>query len=84
LLRTIKHQQAIYLEHERAKQLDRLAQAIGAPKAVLLREAVDDLLIKYKVLRVADLNKDTRSVSRPERMSDRNVSGVVQGSPTEG
>jgi predicted DNA-binding protein len=52
--RTTKHQQALYLEHERAEQLDQLAQQTRIPKAVLLREAVDDLLVKHKVLKSAD------------------------------
>ena len=52
--RTTKHQQALYLEHERAEQLDQLAQQTRIPKAVLLREAVDDLLVKHKVLKSTD------------------------------
>jgi predicted transcriptional regulator len=55
--RTTKHQQALYLEHERAKQLDQLAQQTRIPKSVLLREAVDDLLIKHKVLRTANIRR---------------------------
>ena len=55
--RTTKHQQALYLEHERAEQLDQLAVQTRIPKAVLLREAVDDLLVKHKVLRTADLRR---------------------------
>jgi hypothetical protein len=34
-----------------AKALDALATQTRIPKAVLLREAVDDLLQKYKVLK---------------------------------
>ena len=60
--RTTKHQQALYLEHERAQQLDLLAQQTRNPKAVLLREAVDDLLIKHKVLKTADIK---RPLARP-------------------
>jgi predicted DNA-binding protein len=55
--RTTKHQQALYLEHERAEQLDQLAQLTRIPKAVLLREAVDDLLVKHKVLKSADAKR---------------------------
>jgi predicted DNA-binding protein len=55
--RTTKHQQALYLEHERAEQLDQLAVQTRIPKAVLLREAVDDLLVKHKVLKTADLKR---------------------------
>jgi predicted DNA-binding protein len=55
--RTTKHQQALYLEHERAAQLDALALRTRIPKAVLLREAVDDLLIKHHVLRSARIRR---------------------------
>lgn len=47
-----KHQQPLYLDHEKAKLLDELAAATRIPKAALLREAVDDLLVKHKVLKV--------------------------------
>lgn len=43
--------QSIYLEPERAALLDALAADTRIPKAVLLREAVDDLLTKYGKLR---------------------------------
>jgi predicted DNA-binding protein len=55
--RTTKHQQALYLEHERAEQLARLAEQTRIPKAALLREAVDDLLVKHKVLKPSDLKR---------------------------
>jgi predicted DNA-binding protein len=55
--RTTKHQQALYLEHDRAEQLDQLAVLTRIPKAVLLREAVDDLLVKHKVLKTSDLKR---------------------------
>lgn len=45
------HQQAIYLEPDRADLLADLAKRTRIPKAVLLREAVDDLLIKHGVLK---------------------------------
>jgi hypothetical protein len=38
------HQQSIYLEAEKAQLLDELATTSRIPKAVLLREAVEDLL----------------------------------------
>lgn len=44
-------QQSIYLEPEKAKLLDELAAETRIPKAVLLREAVDDLLVKWKRLK---------------------------------
>lgn len=50
--KTTKHQQAIYLEHDRAALLDELAADTRIAKQVLLREAVDDLLVKYKKLKV--------------------------------
>ncbi len=55
--RTLKHQQALYLEHDRAELLDQLAQQTRIPKAVLLREAVDDLLVKHKALKPSDLKR---------------------------
>ena len=41
--------QPIYLEPEKAALLNELASRTRIPKAVLLREAVDDLLIKHGV-----------------------------------
>jgi len=55
--RTTKHQQALYLEKARAELLDRLAQHTRIPKAVLLREAVDDLLVKHKVLKSSEVTR---------------------------
>jgi hypothetical protein len=55
--KTTKHQQALYLEHKRAEQLDQLARETRIPKAVLLREAVDDLLVKHKALKPSDLKR---------------------------
>ncbi len=46
------HTQSLYLEATKAELLDRLAKQSRIPKAVLLREAVDDLLAKYKLLDV--------------------------------
>ena len=46
------HTQSLYLEPERAELLDRLTAETRIPKAALLREAVDDLLVKYKLLKV--------------------------------
>jgi predicted DNA-binding protein len=43
--------QSIYLEPERAELLDLLASETRILKAVLLREEVDDLLIKYGKLK---------------------------------
>lgn len=46
-----KHLQSLYLEPEKAKLLDELAAETRIAKAVLLREAVDDLLVKYRKLK---------------------------------
>ena len=47
------HLQSLYLEPEKAELLDALAGETRVPKAVLLREAVDDLLTKYGKLKKA-------------------------------
>ena len=47
------HQQSLYLEPSKAELLDELAAETRIPKAVLLREAVDDLLVKFKKLKAA-------------------------------
>jgi predicted DNA-binding protein len=47
-----KNLQSLYLEPEKAAILDELASQTRIAKAVLLREAVDDLLVKYKKLKV--------------------------------
>jgi predicted DNA-binding protein len=49
--------QTIYLEPDRATLLDTLSSETRIPKAVLLREAVDDLLVKYKKLRASRRRK---------------------------
>jgi predicted transcriptional regulator len=46
------HTQTIYLEPEKAGLLDELAAETRIAKAILLREAVDDLLVKHKKLKV--------------------------------
>jgi predicted transcriptional regulator len=46
---TTRHQQPLYLDHEKADALAQLAATTRVAKQVLLREAVDDLLAKYKV-----------------------------------
>ena len=45
--------QSLYLEPDKAELLDELAADTRIPKAVLLREAVDDLLTKYGKLKKA-------------------------------
>jgi hypothetical protein len=51
--------QSLYLEPQKSALLDSLAAQTRIPKAVLLREAVDDLLIKYKKLKKATDNRRT-------------------------
>jgi hypothetical protein len=46
-----KNLQSLYLENDRAALLDELSADTRIAKAVLLREAVDDLLIKHKKLK---------------------------------
>ena len=49
--KTKRHQQAIYLDHDKAALLDKLSEEMRVPKQELLREAVDLLLAKYKRLK---------------------------------
>jgi predicted transcriptional regulator len=48
---TTRHQQAIYLDHDKAKLLDKLAAQTRLPKQVLMRDAVDLLLVQHKLLK---------------------------------
>ena len=50
--KTTKHQQLILLEQDKAGLLEELATRTRIAKQVLLREAVDDLLVKYKLLKL--------------------------------
>jgi hypothetical protein len=43
--------ETVYLDHEKIALLKRLSEDTRIPRAVLAREAIDDLLIKYKVLK---------------------------------
>jgi hypothetical protein len=45
------HAQPIYLEPDKAELLAELSVETRIPKAVLLREAVDDLLVKHRKLK---------------------------------
>jgi hypothetical protein len=49
--KTKRHQQAIYLDHDKAKLLDKLAKLRRLPKQALMRDAVDLLLEKYGLLK---------------------------------
>jgi len=42
--KTKRHQQAIYLDHDKAALLDRLSDKTRVPKREYLREAVDQVL----------------------------------------
>jgi hypothetical protein len=48
--RTTRNQQVLYLDHDKAALLDKLHVETRIAKQVLLREAVDNLLVKYKLL----------------------------------
>jgi predicted transcriptional regulator len=46
-----RHQQAIYLDHDKAKLLDQLAAKTRLAKQVLMRDAIDLLLQQHGLLR---------------------------------
>ncbi len=46
----LRHRELLYLELDRAILLDELSADTGIARAVLLREAVDDLLVKFRKL----------------------------------
>ncbi len=54
--KTIKHQELLLLEHDKAALLAELSVNTRLPKQVLLREAVDDLLVKHKMLKAPKRN----------------------------
>lgn len=49
--RTTQRIQNIYLDPAKAALLDALSAETRIPKAALMREAIDDLLVKHKKLR---------------------------------
>ena len=49
--RRLKAMDSSYLEPDRRELLDKLVAKTRVPRAVLLREAVDDLLVKHRMLR---------------------------------
>lgn len=57
---TIRHQQGIYLDREKAALLDELSAETRVPKQVLMREAIDDLLVKHGKLEVLSARKSVR------------------------
>jgi hypothetical protein len=49
--KTTQAKDTVYLEQEKLDLLKQLALSTRIPRAELLREAVDDLLVKHKVLK---------------------------------
>lgn len=49
--KTKRHQQAIYLDHDKAALLDKLSKLRRLPKQQLMRDAVDLILEKYGLLK---------------------------------
>lgn len=49
--KTLRKQDSIYLDPEKFDLLEKLAKTTGKLRSELLREAVDDLLIKHGVLK---------------------------------
>lgn len=43
--------ETVYIDHDRLKLLNELAAKTRIPRAVLWREALDDMLVKYGVLK---------------------------------
>jgi hypothetical protein len=58
------HAQSLYLSPEKAALLDELARETRIPKAVLLREAIDDLLAKHGVALVEHPSEPSTNVVR--------------------
>ncbi len=55
--KTTRAIESLYLDQDKLKLLKQLATDTRIPRAVLLREAVDDLLVKYKVIKSGKRNK---------------------------
>jgi len=51
--KTNRYQHPLYLDHDKVKLLNELSAESRIPKAVFLREAVDDLLRKHGKLKVS-------------------------------
>jgi predicted DNA-binding protein len=49
--KTKRNQETIYLDPDRSELLDELSKDTRVPKQVYLREALDDLLVKYGKLK---------------------------------
>lgn len=50
--KTLRKQDSIYLDPEKFELLEKLTNKTGKLRSELLREAVDDLLIKHGVLKI--------------------------------
>ncbi len=51
--KTTRTRDTLYLDKDKFALLDQLAKDTRIPRAELSREAIDDLLVKYKVLKAA-------------------------------
>lgn len=49
--KTKRHAQPLYLDQDKAALLDQLSANTRVPKQAYMREAIDDLLAKYKMLK---------------------------------
>jgi predicted transcriptional regulator len=45
--------ESLYLDREKSNLLRQLAERTRIARTVLMREAIDDLLVKYKVLKLS-------------------------------
>jgi hypothetical protein len=50
--KTIRTRDTLYLDKDKFDLLEKLAKDTRIPRAELSREAIDDLLVKYKLLKV--------------------------------
>ena len=58
------HSQPLYLEPAKAEMLRALAKETRISKAALLREAVDDLLVKWDRVRSADGKRNIHTAKK--------------------
>ena len=49
--KTLRTRDTLYLDKDKFALLDKLAKETRIPRAELSREAIDDLLMKYKLLK---------------------------------
>lgn len=54
--KTKRKPEMVYVDHEKFELLDQLAKTTRIPRAVLWREALDDLLMKHGVLKAKRRN----------------------------